>query len=78
MAAYREGMHLVLIPKANTPDLYEIDDTVKNALSFKPVATLAEVLHTVLLPLEKRSRSSHKKTLLQPVVSTEQSAVLPQ
>ena len=26
MAAYREGMKTVLIPKDNVPDLYEVDD----------------------------------------------------
>ena len=78
MAAYREGMRLVLMPKANAPDLYEVDDAVKNALSFKPVATIEEVLHTVLLPATKASQPSRKKTLTQPAMPAEQSAVLPQ
>ncbi|MEG2165578.1 MAG: endopeptidase La [Ruthenibacterium sp.] len=50
MAAYREGMKLVLIPRANLPDLYEVDDAVKAALTFQPVSNLEEVLRTVLLP----------------------------
>lgn len=29
MAAYREGMKTVLIPKDNEPDLYEVDDEVR-------------------------------------------------
>ena len=29
MAAYREGMKTVLIPKDNVSDLYEVDDEVK-------------------------------------------------
>ena len=53
MAAYREGMSLVLIPQENVPDLYEVDDAVKQALAFQPVTQLAEVLQTALLPLQK-------------------------
>lgn len=53
MAAYREGMSLVLIPQENVPDLYEVDDAVKQALTFQPVTQLAEVLQTALLPLQK-------------------------
>ena len=53
MAAYREGMSLVLIPQENVPDLYEVDDAVKQALTFHPVTQLAEVLQTALLPLQK-------------------------
>lgn len=56
MAAYREGMKLVLIPKDNAPDLYEVDDAVKNGLTFRPVSTLEEVLRTVLLPAKSLQR----------------------
>ena len=61
MAAYREGMHLVLIPKANVPDLYEVDDEVKQHITFKPVTTLEEVLRTVLLPAKKEPRAARRK-----------------
>ncbi len=50
MAAYREGMKTILIPKANTPDLYHVDEQVKETVEFRPVETLAEVLDFVLLP----------------------------
>lgn len=61
MAAYREGMSLVLIPKANVPDLYEVDDAVKNGLTFRPVTTLEEVLRTALLPAPKKLKASKLK-----------------
>ena len=44
MAAYREGMALVLIPQENVPDLYEVDEAVKQALVFKPVTQLKSAL----------------------------------
>ena len=64
MAAYREGMKLVLIPKGNEPDLYEVDDEVKKNLEFLPVTNLSQVLEATLLREKKsasrRSRSSQK------------------
>lgn len=64
MAAYREGMKLVLIPKGNEPDLYEVDDEVKKNLEFLPATNLSQVLEAALLREKKsasrRSRSSQK------------------
>lgn len=51
MAAYREKMNVVLIPDANQPDLYEVDNEVKENLQFVPVKTLEEVLGWALMPL---------------------------
>ena len=66
MAAYREGMKLVLIPKDNEPDLYEVDDEVKQNLQFQPVSTLAQVLNIALLQPKtgsaRRSRGGKKTT----------------
>ena len=45
MAAYREGMKTVLIPK----DLYEVDDEVKKNLTFLPMQSLTQVLNAALL-----------------------------
>ena len=39
MAAYREGMKTVLIPKDNEPDLYDVDEEVKKNLTFLPCRT---------------------------------------
>ena len=49
MAAYREGMTTVLIPKDNEPDLYEVDDEVKKNLTFLPMQSLTQVLNAALL-----------------------------
>ena len=49
MAAYREGMKTVLIPKDNEPDLYEVDDEVKKNITFLPMQSLTQVLNAALL-----------------------------
>ena len=49
MAAYREGMKTVLIPKDNESDLYEVDDEVKKNLTFLPMQSLTQVLNAALL-----------------------------
>ena len=49
MAAYREGMKTVLIPRDNEPDLYEVDDEVKKNLTFLPMQSLTQVLNAALL-----------------------------
>ena len=67
MAAYREGMKLVLIPKDNECDLYDVDEEVKQSLTFQPVSTLAQVLDIALLKPSKplparRTRARKPKT----------------
>ena len=49
MAAKRYGIHTVLIPKDNEPDLYEVDDEVKKNLTFLPMQNLTQVLNAALL-----------------------------
>ena len=49
MAAYREGMKTVLIPKDNEPDLYDVDEEVKKNLTFLPMQNLTQVLNAALL-----------------------------
>ena len=49
MAAYREGMKTVLIPKDNVPDLYDVDEEVKKSLTFLPMQDLTQVLNAALL-----------------------------
>ena len=53
MAAYREGMKIVLMPKDNESDLYDVDEEVKQNLQFVPVSTLAQVLDIALLKAPK-------------------------
>ena len=49
MAAFREGISTVLIPEANKPDLYEVDEEVKKAVKFIPVSDLSQVLKLSLI-----------------------------
>ena len=51
MAAFREGISTVLIPRDNASDLYEVDAEVKEKVRFIPVGTLSEVLkHALVRP----------------------------
>ena len=50
MAAKRNGIGTVLIPKDNVRDLEDIDQTVRAALHFIPVGTVDEVFAAALCP----------------------------
>ena len=43
MAAYKHGVKLVIIPKDNESDLWEVEDVVKENVKFVPVEHLDEV-----------------------------------
>ena len=82
MAAYRESMKTVLIPQANLPDLYEVDEEVKKHVEFVPVKNLQQVLRRALLPapgsrsVRKPARSAKNE---QPAAAEQPaSAALPQ
>ncbi len=49
LAAYREGMNTIILPKDNTPDIEDIPDSVRKKLKFVPVETMDEVLKTALV-----------------------------
>ncbi|MDL2324428.1 endopeptidase La [Ruminococcaceae bacterium OttesenSCG-928-A16] len=63
MAAYKEGMSLVLIPKDNLSDLYDVDEEVKKNLTFVPVANLEEAFSYSILPDEKAPKPKNGKKL---------------
>ncbi len=48
MAAFRNGIHTVIIPAENEPDLKEIDQTVRAGLRFVPVEQADQVLAEAL------------------------------
>ena len=48
MAALRNGIHTVIIPKDNESDLEKIDQTVRSALTFIPVSHVDQVLAEAL------------------------------
>ena len=63
MAAYREGMKTVLIPKDNEPDLYDVDEEVKKSLTFLPMQNLSQVLAAALLkPKAAKSTAGRPRT----------------
>lgn len=49
MAAYREGIGTVIIPHGNIPDIEEIDEVVKEKITFVPVKNADEVISAALL-----------------------------
>ncbi len=50
MAAYKNGMKVVLIPFDNISDLEEVDSVVKESITFIPVKHVSEVLDVILEP----------------------------
>lgn len=61
MAAYRAGMKTVIIPYGNTPDLDEVDEAVKEKVSFLPVQRADEVLQAALvrMPAPQQEHNVH-------------------
>ncbi len=49
LAAYREGMHTIILPKENAPDLEDIPESVREKLEFVTVENMDEVLKTALI-----------------------------
>ncbi|WP_164169736.1 endopeptidase La [Ruminococcus flavefaciens] len=49
MASYKSGIKTVIIPVANKPDLEEVDEVVKNAITFVYAEELTGVLDTALI-----------------------------
>ena len=49
LAAYREGMHTIILPKENAPDIEDIPKSVREKLEFVTVENMDEVLKTALI-----------------------------
>ena len=62
MGALRFGIHEVLLPEGNVPDLSEIDPAVRAALNFTAVSHMDEVLEVALC----REQSGEGKLILPP------------
>ena len=52
MAAYRGGVKTVFIPKANVPDLEEVDSVVKEKIEFIPVEFVGDFIDKALVPFK--------------------------
>ena len=48
LAAYRQGIRKVIIPKENVPDLEDIPSSVRKAIEFNPVENFEEVIPLVI------------------------------
>ncbi len=73
MAAYREGMKVVLIPAANEVDLYDVDDEVKKAITFMPMHEVSQVLEIALVPEDTKKKKG--ETTKQMAASTHAAAI---
>jgi ATP-dependent Lon protease len=49
LAAYREGMKTIILPKQNERDIEDIPESVREKLEFVPVESMDEVLKTALM-----------------------------
>ena len=75
MAAFREGISTVLIPKDNEPDLFEVDEEVKKAVRFIPVSDLSQVLkHALIMPSHPASRATRTVPKATQLIAAEESA----
>lgn len=70
MAALRNGIGTVIIPRENEKDLEEIDQTVRRKLHFVVVDTVSDVFAVALLPEEKRKDAPVQEEL--PLLSVPQ------
>ncbi|MBL8997053.1 MAG: endopeptidase La [Gemmatimonadetes bacterium] len=50
LAAYRAGLRSIVMPRANEKDLREIPPEVRQAITFRCVGTMDEVIEAMLLP----------------------------
>lgn len=64
MAALRNGVKTVIIPKENEKDLSEIDQTVRKALHFIPVETVDAVFAAALVPETKEDAVEHMAAIV--------------
>lgn len=60
MAAYTGGVKTVFIPKANIPDLDEVDSKVKESIEFVPVSSVDEIIEKALLPQKAPEKNEWK------------------
>ena len=74
MAALRNGVHTVLIPRENVKDLDEIDQTVRAALRFIPVETVDQVFAEVFCPSRVETKADAIPAFL-PVENSKEAAL---
>ncbi len=57
MAAFRGGVKTVFIPESNLCDLEDVDEKVKEKLSFIPVKSVNQIIDLALVPLNNRNNT---------------------
>lgn len=60
MAAFKNGIGTVFIPKENESDLWEVDEKIKKSLDFVPVSQLDEIFSGIFLS-SSQGRSKHAR-----------------
>ncbi len=75
MAAYKNKMKTVLIPKDNLPDLEKVDEVVKQNVEFIAVSTLDEVLNLALTKPPKPKKEKKTAVKIQETESTSATTV---
>lgn len=70
MAAFRNGIRTILIPKDNLSDLDEVDELIKSSVTFVPVDCVSQVLENALVKPEpeKAFDPLHEKAVAVPGV----------
>lgn len=70
MAAFRNGIRTILIPKDNLSDLDEVDELIKSSVTFVPVDCVSQVLENALVKPEpeKVFNPLHEKAVAAPGV----------
>ena len=61
MAAYRNGIRMVLIPKENEPSLYEVDEQVKKKIIFSPQEEVTGILRAALRWLRHSAKKNRTR-----------------
>lgn len=57
IAALRNDIHTVIMPKANERDIPELPDYIRDKIEFKPVNNLSEVIDFALLPRKEELKA---------------------
>ncbi|MGN0633633.1 MAG: endopeptidase La [Oscillospiraceae bacterium] len=71
MAAYKSGVKTVIIPKANKPDLDEVDDIVKQSVEFITADRIEDVLAAALIKNESPRPAANRGRKPKTVRTTE-------
>ena len=78
MAAYKNGMNTVIIPKRNYSDLADVDEIVKANVEFIPVETIKDVFKVVFAEAPVISKIEFNSVLLHTDVTSKVNQVTAQ